>query len=261
MKRLAVIISLVVLTQTGCVSLNEFLGIQQKTHKRKYIARPASKPAAVSKNLPEIIEIPPASRGWHTIHGKIFHKNFEEIISARKTDKCHECHMKSEYRIFDPHNQLNASGGIIEEKCLYCHRETPDVGQATFKDIKLIEGPERICMRCHSSNFLSRHPANANHVRRPSDKMLAMIREFESLMDVTLPLDYYGKIMCATCHNPHEKGVIPSDKAGARGAGEKARVRLPERTAIDSAHMNRDKLGVRMPGRNDQICLACHLDK
>lgn len=260
MKRLEVIVlSLLSIILASCVSLDEFLEIKQKASKRAYATRAASKPAP--ETGPDEIKIPPVNRGWHTVHGRVFHEKFKEIIFARKTDACLECHMKSEYRIFDPHMQLNANGDIILEKCLYCHSERPDVEKAEFKDVKLIEVPERICLRCHNSYFKSKHPANADHVRRPSHKMLSMIKEFESIMELTLPLDYQGRIMCATCHNPHEKGVIPDEKAGAKGAGEQYRIRMPEQTELDGAHRKREALGFHMPGRGDQICLACHLDK
>jgi cytochrome c peroxidase len=60
-------------------------------------------------------------------------------------------------------------------------------------------------------------------------------------LGVILPLDKEGKVTCPTCHNPHEKGVLPDEEASAQGASEKYRLRLA--------------------AQNLQICIACHKDK
>jgi hypothetical protein len=67
------------------------------------------------------------------------------------------------------------------------------------------------------------------------------MKESEKLLGIILPLNYEGKITCATCHNPHERGVIPTEKSSARGASEKFRLRVP--------------------GQSGEICSACHKDK
>jgi hypothetical protein len=124
----------------------------------------------------------------------------------------------------DPHDQLNADGEIIAEKCLYCHTEKPNERNATFENIKLVGDIKMICRRCH--NILDKHPAGENHFRIPDIKMLKMIKRVETSYNVTLPLDYKGRVTCITCHNPHERGVIPNERKGAKGAGKKHRQRL-----------------------------------
>lgn len=142
----------------------------------------------------------------------------------KRTDICFECHDEKKYKMLDPHNQLNANGEIIVEKCLYCHLEKPDPEHATFKDVKLVGDLIIICQRCHPPR---NHPANADHLRKPSEDTLAIIKQGGGKFNISLPLDSNGKITCVTCHNPHEKGVIPADLPGAKGAGEKFRHRLP----------------------------------
>jgi hypothetical protein len=167
---------------------------------------------------------------------------------ARRTDLCFRCHDEKKYRMLDPHNQIDAQGNIIEDKCLYCHEEKPDEKRATFKAsegihgsvVKLIGSLEVLCYRCHYKQS-TLHPINANHLRKPSDKTLTNMKESEETFGIILPLNYEGKITCATCHNPHERGVIPDEKASARGASEKFRLRLP--------------------GETGEICAACHKDK
>ena len=232
------------------MSLSEILQIPEETNRLM----------SITETVTETIEVPSTGRGWHTIHKKTL-KRFTERIPFRKTDICFQCHIKSKYRIFDPHNQLNANGDIVAEKCLYCHIEKPDVEQATFKEVKLVVDPEMLCLRCHSTHFHFRHPVNANHVRKPSAKMLEMMKTTELLFGVTLPLDYNGNVMCSTCHNPHERGVIPAEKIGAKGASEKFRMRLPEPVERAEAKGASKKVTIRLPGQGAQICRACHRDK
>ncbi len=157
-----------------------------------------------------------------------------------RTALCFKCHDEKKYTMLDPHNQLTATGKIIVVKCLYCHIEKPDESNATFEEVKLIGNLEVLCFRCHYKQS-SMHPINADHLLKPSDKIRAMMKDSEKKYGIILPLNYQGKVTCPTCHNPHERGVIPAWKPGAKGASEKFRLRLSK--------------------ENMQICVACHKDK
>ena len=157
-----------------------------------------------------------------------------------RTGLCFRCHDEKKYTMLDPHNQLTESGSIIENKCLYCHTEKPDEKISNFDEIKLIGDLEVLCFRCHYKQS-QLHPINANHLVIPPDKIIANMKATEKQYGIILPLNYEGKITCPTCHNPHERGVIPRDRPSAQGASEKYRLRLS---------------GVDM-----QICVACHKDK
>ncbi|RJQ43508.1 MAG: hypothetical protein C4538_12070 [Nitrospiraceae bacterium] len=157
-----------------------------------------------------------------------------------RTTLCFRCHDEKKYTRLDPHNQLTKTGIIIVEKCLYCHVEKPDEKKSTFKEVKLIGNLEALCGRCHFKQTQF-HPINANHLRKPSEKILETLRETEKRLGVVLPLSQEGKITCPTCHNPHERGVIPGERDAAQGAGEKYRLRLG--------------------GQHLQICFACHKEK
>jgi len=157
-----------------------------------------------------------------------------------RTTLCFKCHDEKKYTMLDPHNQLTKEGTIIEDKCLYCHIEKPDENISTFKEVKLIGDLEVLCFRCHYKQS-QLHPINANHLVTPPPAIIENMKATEKQYGIILPLNYEGKITCPTCHNPHERGVIPRDKASSKGASEKYRLRLSE--------------------VNMQICIACHTDK
>ena len=141
------------------------------------------------------------------------------------TTLCFKCHDKTKFEKFNPHKQLDEKKEIIALKCLYCHKKVPDVKKEEFKDVILIGDLGPLCVRCHNKAY--KGTLHANHLRKPSAKVLARIKQTEIELGITLPLNDEGKITCATCHNPHEKGVIPVERAGAIGADMKHRHRLP----------------------------------
>ncbi|GBE05602.1 MAG TPA: hypothetical protein ENH31_07770 [Nitrospirae bacterium] len=160
---------------------------------------------------------------------KVLNKRFlRGAPFAKRTDLCFRCHDERKYKMLDPHNQLTKNGDIVVEKCLYCHVEKPDEKHARFKDVKLVGNLEVLCQRCHGERD---HPANADHLRKPSAMTLKVMKQGEKQFNIVLPLDN-GKITCVTCHNPHEKGVIPAARKGAKGADEKYRLRLPGRMCM-----------------------------
>ena len=172
---------------------------------------------------------------------KVLNKRFlRGAPYVSRTTLCFRCHDEKQYTMLDPHNQLTETGTIIVDKCLYCHLEKPDEKTETFKEVKLIGQLEVLCFRCHYKQS-QLHPINANHLVKPNDQIIENIKESEAQFGIILPLNYEGKITCPTCHNPHERGVIPRDRASSKGASEKYRLRLA--------------------AENLQICVACHKDK
>lgn len=159
---------------------------------------------------------------------RLFDKNsLRGAPYPRRTDFCFKCHDKKNYERLNPHDQINDAGEILIEKCLFCHEEKPDEKHATFKEVKFIGNIEVLCTRCHL--IAGNHSGNADHMAIvPSAEGLKRIEAMEKKYNMILPLDENGKMTCITCHNPHEKGVIPGDAPGAKGAGSKYRHRLPE---------------------------------
>jgi len=147
-----------------------------------------------------------------------------------RTTICFKCHNITEYKKFNPHAQLNEKKQIIKERCLYCHDEIPDEQRATYEDIKLLGKPEMLCLGCHGR--ITVHQWHTRHIRKPPFEIEQRIQELRDQYDIILPLDPDGKITCSTCHNPHQKGVIPDKRLGARGAGEKFRHRLKDNMCV-----------------------------
>jgi hypothetical protein len=149
----------------------------------------------------------------------------------KRSDFCYQCHDETSYMMLDPHVQLNAWGKIIDERCLYCHTEKPDEKRANYEDVQFIGNLEVICQRCHV--IRGNHAGNVNHLVKPSAKALARMQAMEKEFGIILPLDADGKLTCITCHNPHDKGVIPAERPAAKGAGSKYRHRLPDRLCVE----------------------------
>jgi ribosomal protein L40E len=137
--------------------------------------------------------------------------------------------------MLDAHKQLNDKGVIVEEICLYCHAEKPDEKNTDHEEVKLIGNLEVICQRCHAIS--GNHSGNFNHMVKPSAKYVKIMKQMEAKFDIILPLDEEGKLTCITCHNPHQKGVIPSDRKGAKGADSKFRHRLPGKLCLECHQM------------------------
>lgn len=152
-----------------------------------------------------------------------------------RTDLCFKCHKRQEYMMLNAHKQINENGEVVTASCLYCHAEIPAVNKASFKDIKLIGKLAVICQRCHV--IAGNHSGNFNHMVKPSAKALAKMKQMEGKFNIILPLDEDGKLTCITCHNPHQRGVIPTERAGAKGADSKFRHRLPGKLCIECHQM------------------------
>jgi len=154
---------------------------------------------------------------------------------GKRTNFCFKCHNKRDYMMLDPHKQLDDKDKIVAKICLYCHAEKPDEKNASYQEVKLIGSLEVICQRCHAIS--GNHSGNFNHMVKPSAKGLEKMKQMEKKFNIILPLDENGKMTCITCHNPHQKGVIPTERAGAKGADSKFRHRLPGKLCIECHQM------------------------
>lgn len=127
-----------------------------------------------------------------------------------RKDFCYNCHPKERYANLNPHEQINRGEG-----CDLCHSLRPDPEIDTSASVKLVADVNLLCLRCHD---VPSHPASYRHTRFIPEEMIGSISK-------KLPV-FGGRIVCATCHNPH----ITGDEG----------------------------LKLRIPFKGLQICTACH---
>ncbi len=155
-----------------------------------------------------------------------------------RTSFCFLCHLEETYKRLNPHEQVDDQGNIREETCLFCHATIPDVHYLGPEKVSfIVQNPDAYCIGCHHG-FTGNHPAGIDHLKIPSAKILASLNTSIQRIGVELPL-YKNRIVCATCHNPHQTGVILFSSA-ATGTKRQNKLRLK-------------------PGRMQ--CVGCHWDK
>lgn len=167
--------------------------------------------------------------------------NFLRTRTESRIAFCFLCHTEETYKRLNPHKQLDERGEVVETTCLFCHTSIPDVNFIGPEKISfIVQDPNEYCIGCHPG-YTGNHPAGVNHLVAPSPKIMAAIRTSVQRIGVELPL-VKGTIICATCHNPHQEGVIKI-AAAATGSQRENKLRLT-------------------PGRNlSTECIGCHWDK
>ena len=172
---------------------------------------------------------------------------------------CSSCHAEQDRAALNVHDQLEA-GRINPDTCNWCHIRPPSE-ESFFPDTATY--PVRphssdICNNCHS--VADNHPTGGPHLdAKPSDEMIWYMsaNELRSRMNLSIkelmvfvraakrtprsiPLDDRGRIICATCHNPHEVGLFRNGSDRAVGAEPKH--------AVNS----------RLRAPKGKMCLTCH---
>ncbi|MBE9503157.1 MAG: hypothetical protein IME96_03175 [Proteobacteria bacterium] len=200
----------------------------------------------------------------------------------RLTDFCYRCHKKEGYGRKNIHKMLDGKGKLIKDNCLYCHETAPDPEKVkNMSEVKFKLPPEKLCIGCH---LKTPHFNALNHLKKPSKEMKKVMESSQKDLPVLLPLDSEGRVMCVTCHSPHEKGVIDPDKpAGKQVADadvekgiEYADSSWNEVFAADKEKRLNDlteksgktfkvkymeikkELLLRLPAKDGTLCLACH---
>lgn len=154
-----------------------------------------------------------------------------------RSDFCFTCHQREDYQKRNPHQQIDEAGTIRETSCLLCHQSLPDQQQKiTHAELSFKDEPTKLCISCHGGKQ-DNHPTNGNHLVRMTDEMREALTRQTTGGSVYLPLRE-NALTCATCHNPHQKGVIQT-KGAARGAGEPYFLRVT---------------------RGRKLCSSCHTD-
>jgi hypothetical protein len=153
---------------------------------------------------------------------------------------CHICHhemcqsnSRKELQLRNSHIQLDKSGEIIEKACLFCHTTLPDYKHPSFENAVMRYDISYLCSLCHA---MSSQKGGFGIGKRMTDAMVRKKKHFEKKFDVSLPLGPNNTVVCASCHNPHQAGVI-------LGKGGYAGIPGKRRLVIDNVW---------------QLCVVCH---
>jgi len=153
-----------------------------------------------------------------------------------RSDLCGKCHKSDSYQRMNPHKHVTDDGELVTEKCQVCHAGSIEKLKAAKNinevDFHTRDNLESICWGCHK---WKPHPGGQfdffkskegpDHLVKPSEKVLKNIKNTLDKKNILMPLEpETGRVFCATCHNPHAKGVI-KNKAAAKGADSKNRLR------------------------------------
>ena len=172
---------------------------------------------------------------------------------------CFNCHSKESSRPFNAHDQL-AAGMPKTDACIWCHTGVPDVDAGLQENAShaLRSKSYGVCNNCHA--VAKGHPNDGPHIgATPTAEMLWYMSAYEIQPRMNLPLkqlveyvraakrvprsipfDEMGRITCYSCHNPHEKGLLPDRNPRSIGAESK------------------QAENHRLRGHKGQLCIACH---
>ncbi len=74
-----------------------------------------------------------------------------------------------------------------------CHAARPRPGTDSIKTVTFIADPDLLCLRCHDQNAADGTVHHEGLIGREIE---------EGHIPAALPL-FNGRVICATCHNPH----------------------------------------------------------
>ena len=213
------------------------------------------------------------------------------------SDFCYLCHEKKKNQRENIHILLDSQLKKIEKKCLYCHSEVlkpkelkelkpqqlqTKVSNDTKKyDLKLRVPVEKICYGCH---LKKPHLNVLEHQVKLQDKMLSTLKKNSQLYAVKMPLGVNNQVICITCHDPHQQGVlIKEDKAehlrvsadlqegvsyephpwttvyaeDKKDRIELIKQQLGKKTNLQYQRIKNEVL-LRLPAKNGALCITCH---
>lgn len=162
---------------------------------------------------------------------------------------CGKCHVETLHERYNPHVMLSDTGSVAEAACRFCHTADLDTSSQTRSKSAALHTEElTMCMGCHPQHIDYFEPGHVGAVLPPEMKAqwaratgLGPTIQGEALSGL-LPLGAGDRVLCSTCHNPHQRGVFANERVLSAGA-----IR-PNRTA--------GLVALRLGGK--ELCVACH---
>lgn len=183
---------------------------------------------------------------------------------------CHVAAAREKGGRYNPHIMLDDKGQPVGQACGFCHQTSlkydgrlsenqPDtfLGRANRTgDAKLRGDPIAMCAICHPRHVEWFEPGHiglplpaamkarlvAGVSTRPAATSLPAQTQPAGSASVRLPLGAGDRIVCSTCHNPHQEGLFPPGSELGEGG-----LRWGP---------NRQRLPFRGPGKD--LCRVCH---
>lgn len=162
-----------------------------------------------------------------------------------RTALCYNCHDKKKYQRLNAHEQISKRGKIRKEKCLLCHK-SPELLNTDNHDQSVdFNVPDSdlsaMCTGCHlwiphpGGSFSLRKHTKTNHLVVPPKDIMQHLQQQQQQNHIRLPLQPGNQqINCATCHDPHEEGVL-KQKNHSHKLAEK-RLRMPKQSLCLQCH-------------------------
>ena len=173
-----------------------------------------------------------------------------EYRGASLTAWCAKCHATNEaHQRFNPHQMIAADGQPDRRACLFCHHTIPGLGNVVERRGRpaLQADVIALCSRCHTRHLDYFEPGHIGMTVTPQVKQQMLAQDAAALGTPAaetrrLPLDGGQRVVCSTCHNPHQNGLFPEGSVLEFGGIEPGR---PGRR-------------LELRGLGKEICSGCH---
>jgi hypothetical protein len=166
---------------------------------------------------------------------------------SNQTAFCASCHVPPARASFNPHQMLTPDDTLIESSCGFCHgSEMNRSSRNRTGNAHLITPEPLLCLGCHREHNDYFEPGHIG--TKMPETMLEELRNQppDPSAGVTSPLNHIfppdedGRMVCSTCHNPHQVGLFPRESVLSLGG----------MTDVKGGS------ALRLPA--SQFCAACH---
>ncbi len=151
-------------------------------------------------------------------------------VAADANPFCDNCHAPQQTPKFSPHLMLAGDRKtVIEQRCQVCHAKPMDrEAVARTGNASLRADQVTLCKSCHPHHkdispnghvgavikpemlIYMRARELTGLINAPSIDLIAQLKADNAKPTLMVP-DAQGRIVCTTCHNPHQQGVFAED--------------------------------------------------